>query len=255
MLRKLLKYEIKASGRKFLPLFGAILAFSLVFNVNLQFIKNELFTNITALVLAALFIALGVITIITIIDRFKNNLLSDEGYLMFTLPVSTEKLILSKLLNSIFWLIAAGITALLASALSFINRDVLEFFYALFDKYYYYISHIEAQHVVLLITILGAMLSQAIYIILMIYFSLSVSQIPAFIKHRTAASFVAFVVTNTLLTSLISFLFSGMPVMSPYPFTGEFNLVLAFAILTNLSLSTLLFFATSYILKKHLNLE
>jgi hypothetical protein len=221
----------------------------------MQFIKNDTFTGISALVLVSLFIALGVITLMTIIGRFKDNLLSDEGYLMFTLPVSTEKLVLSKVLNSVFWLIASGIASILAAVLGVINKDLFGLFNMLMSRYMYYIKQIETQHIVALFAFCGALLSQAIYIILLIYFSMSVSQFPAFIKHRKAASFIAFVVTNTVLTTLVSFLFSQLPVMSPYPFTTEFSFVLLYAILTNLSLAVILFFATTYILKNHLNLE
>lgn len=255
MLRKLLKYEIKASARKFLPLYGAILFFSLIFNLNMQFIKNDTFTGISAIVLASLFIALGVITLMTIIGRFKDNLLSDEGYLMFTLPVSAEKLVLSKVLNSVFWLIASGIASVLAVVLGVVNKELFGLLNELISKYMYYIKQIEIQHIVALITLLVTLLTQAVYIILLIYFSMSVSQFPAFIKHRKAASFIAFVITNSVLSSLVSFLFAQMPVKSPYPFTTEFTFVLVYAIITNLSLSVILFFATTYILKNHLNLE
>lgn len=35
--------------------------------------------------------------------RFRNNLMTDEGYLMFTLPVSVHQLLWSKLLVSMLW--------------------------------------------------------------------------------------------------------------------------------------------------------
>ena len=94
MLGKLLKYELKATARTFLPLYGAILVVSVV--VRLAFSKFEhadLFMGISALTLFGLFVALAVLTLLVIVQRFNNNLLSDEGYLMFTLPVSTHSLV------------------------------------------------------------------------------------------------------------------------------------------------------------------
>jgi hypothetical protein len=50
--------------------------------------------------LVALFVGIFVMNIIFVVQRFWNGLLKDEGYLMFTLPVSTRKLIFSKALSS-----------------------------------------------------------------------------------------------------------------------------------------------------------
>ena len=90
MLNRLLKYEIKATARKFLPLYAAIIVVSLFVNWGIRFPKLGIISGLSNFLLAALFVSLIAITLITIIQRFKNNLLSNEGYLMFTLPVSTK---------------------------------------------------------------------------------------------------------------------------------------------------------------------
>ena len=86
MLGKLIKYEFKATGRTFLPLYGAILLVALIqrfLGRNNKGVFEELNTlgNFTNLALVGLFIALVVITLIVTIQRFQKNLLSDEGYL------------------------------------------------------------------------------------------------------------------------------------------------------------------------------
>jgi hypothetical protein len=51
-------------------------------------------------------------TLIVLIQRFYKNLLGDEGYLMFTLPVQSWSHILSKLAVSMLWTVVSGGVAL-----------------------------------------------------------------------------------------------------------------------------------------------
>jgi hypothetical protein len=118
MLGKLLKYEIKATSRWFLPLYVAII-FSAIINkflfvtpiVNKAFEQNNSFVNIMQGIISsvsmflyvALFFGLFVATLIVVIQRFYKSLLGDEGYLMFTIPVKAWQNILNKLLVSMLW--------------------------------------------------------------------------------------------------------------------------------------------------------
>ena len=52
-----------------------------------------------------LFFGIMVVSLVVVIQRFYKSLLGDEGYLMFTLPVETWKLVMSKLLVAIFWIL------------------------------------------------------------------------------------------------------------------------------------------------------
>ena len=118
MLGKLIKYEFKATGRTFLPLYGAILLVALIqrfLGRNNKGVFEELNTlgNFTNLALVGLFIALVVITLIVTIQRFQKNLLSDEGYLMFTLPVKIRSLIITKMLVAVTWVILSGIVGVI----------------------------------------------------------------------------------------------------------------------------------------------
>ena len=113
MLGKLLKYELKATSRVFVPLYIAILVVSIVngLSLNLEILNIQ---GLATIVLMCLFISLFVITIVVTIQRFNKNLLKDEGYLMFTLPVSSKYLVLSKYLTSLIWTFLSFIVALLS---------------------------------------------------------------------------------------------------------------------------------------------
>lgn len=120
MLRKLMKYELKATARVMLPLYLAVVALAAavrLLSVWSQGIDLDvsagmdpvqiLLTLATIAFFLALF-AVPIAALVLMIVRFKTNLLSDEGYVMFTLPVSVHKLVWSKLLTSSVWFVGAA---------------------------------------------------------------------------------------------------------------------------------------------------
>ena len=88
MLTKLLKYEFRASFRELLPLYVALVGVAaLVRPAYFRGIDNEL-TGITMMVYSALMIAIVVISILTIVQRFyPHNARPGSLNLMLTLPV------------------------------------------------------------------------------------------------------------------------------------------------------------------------
>ena len=117
MLIKLLKYELKATGRIMLSVYALLIVASVGLAVNLRYSSDGEFQQLLTLLLLILFaislIAVFVSTAILIIGRFYKNLLRNEGYLMFSLPVSTWQLILSKLLCPLIWMICSLAVGLL----------------------------------------------------------------------------------------------------------------------------------------------
>ena len=97
MLRKLLKQEFRATARVMLPLY--LVTFVLV---------------LAALIQAVL--------------RFRSNLLGDEGYVMFTLPVSTHQLVWAKLITSVVWFLGAAVIDVLALLALVVNLGMFQEF-------------------------------------------------------------------------------------------------------------------------------
>ena len=109
MLGKLIKYEFKATGRTMLLLIAAVLVLAALSGMSVILLDREtsygILQAIFVLILIAFFaciFALGVMALAMMIERFYKNLLGSEGYLMFTLPVSTSSLIASKALSLSF---------------------------------------------------------------------------------------------------------------------------------------------------------
>lgn len=129
MLRKLLKYELRSVYQTLLPLYGAVLAAMLVNSLFWYFDGLRNLSNGTPLVIVnmvcvALMIAMATICMLLIIQRFYNGLLSQEGYLMFTLPVKPWQHICSKLITASLMLITSGLVVVLTVLMLIIGLRV-----------------------------------------------------------------------------------------------------------------------------------
>lgn len=114
MIRKLLKYDIKSSARYLLPLYMVFLAITIINGVINPFevLENVKGFNLqmifsTIIIILYFIMAFGILigTAIIMIQRYYKNLLGDEGYLSFTLPVKPWQHIVSKLINTVLWTI------------------------------------------------------------------------------------------------------------------------------------------------------
>ncbi|MGN0995912.1 MAG: hypothetical protein ACI4PG_03315 [Candidatus Ventricola sp.] len=119
MLRKLMKHELRATGRVMGPMLLITLLTAVGANLSIRWLLNMRSTlaNVLGglLLVAAVAASLGVwvMAFVLMIRRFYRNLLRDEGYLMMTLPVSVHKQILSKALVSVLWFAVALVTVVL----------------------------------------------------------------------------------------------------------------------------------------------
>jgi hypothetical protein len=127
MLGRLLKYDIKSTGRVLLPLYGALLGaavllgFSLSPMFNSQTYPNSMgggsmiMTSISSVLYVILIAAVAIVTLIMILyTGFYKSLLGAEGYLRFSLPVSTGQQLASKTINALIWMALAGVLAILS---------------------------------------------------------------------------------------------------------------------------------------------
>ena len=264
MLGKLLKYELKATSRVFIPLYIAILVVSIVngLSLNLEIFNIQ---GLATIILMCLFISLFVITIVVTIQRFNKNLLKDEGYLMFTLPVSSKYLVLSKYLTSLIWTFLSFIVALLSFTIIFTIATYGDF------NYSYFINEFNLLFSNMLnLNILGQFFKIVLLIIISytififnVYLSLSIGQLPIFNRFRNISSFIGFLVINLLISyvqNIVDNAFVNIEAIDNinYAINSVTSIVskgLNIAIVINLIIILVLFFATTYILDKKLNLE
>lgn len=268
MLGKLMKYEFKATGRVFLPLYAAMLIMAAV--TKLMFSLQLDTPRIISLVLSILLmIAAFVVTFILAIQRFYKNFLTDEGYLMFTLPTDASTLIGGKLLVAILWnVVCTGVAYLALSMMAFSGGEWQAVTQAIRD-----IGLPSVDVTFFTIEFAALILASLVSGILTIYASMALSMLSG--KHRVALSFVFYLGLNTvmqLLTTAILGLFS-------MPFTGRYTASveeLTFAsvrqyftpetiatihsyagimIVVTVGFGAAMFFVTRYMLKNQLNLQ
>ena len=120
MLSKLLKYEFRATGRIMLPVYALLLVTaggtSVTGSLMGRYPESTVLSIFRTLFMTLFaFTTFGVLllTLVLMVYRFYKNLMTDEGYLMFTLPVSRSQLIWSKLIVSMAWGILSAVLAAL----------------------------------------------------------------------------------------------------------------------------------------------
>ena len=124
MLGKLIKHELRGSGRTMLPFILVSLFLSVMAGLSMRAMEHQqdyswfsiLFGIVIFLFVAGL-MAVCIMSVVVVINRFRQNLLGDEGYLMFTLPVSVDQHIWAKLIVSAIWFLATALTCMLAVVL------------------------------------------------------------------------------------------------------------------------------------------
>jgi hypothetical protein len=269
MLGKLLKYEIKATARLFLPLYLTLIIFTVI-NSFLLFIPNAgensfsfygFLTTISMIIYVTLMIGLVAMTLIVMIQRFYKNLLGDEGYLMFTLPVKSWNHILSKLTISILWTVTSGIVAFFSimfiSSKNISIPELLNMFSRAFDSFIQYFG--ASAYLISLEFIVLGLLSIA-STILVIYAAIALGHL--FNKYKLLASFGMYIALQTvsqIIMSLSAAIFFNQDIFRPgTPFIPSATLVTGILLIGILYYGVFCagyFALTNYILKRKLNLE
>ncbi len=116
MLSKLINHEFKATRRIFLPFYGLIFALAIINAISIA-LDHSLESLPGGWILVAYIVAMcaiGIIAFVYMIRRFYVNLLGDEGYLMFTLPVRPSELIWSKCIVSVVWFFVSALVGILS---------------------------------------------------------------------------------------------------------------------------------------------
>lgn len=263
MLGKLLKNEIKATARLFLPIYLAVLLFGFinrfinpfdVANASNSFTLQTVLRTFSMLLYIGLIIGVLVMTFVIMIQRFYKNLLGDEGYLMFTLPVKTWQHIVSKLLVSMLWF-TLSFLIVMSSVLIIANVPNLFGEVAkIIDSIRSYLG-VGGLALIPLYPIVAMF-----YAIVTIYDSMAIGHL--FSKHRVLASFGAYIglyIISQIASSVLMLVFasSNMSVFTENTVPSPAHITVF--IISILGLFAVLgagnFIAANTILKKKLNLE
>ena len=138
MLLRLLKHDIRSTGRIMAVLYAAVLVLAAVSRLLGTFVDETvasvlimIFSRLITILFVIAVAACIVMTFVLMIIRFYKNFLTDEGYLMFTLPVTTGQLIWSKLLVAVFWVIVSAAVGVLAAFILTVGTDAQDVIFGL----------------------------------------------------------------------------------------------------------------------------
>lgn len=288
MVRKLIKYDFKSMLRIFIPLWLMMPVVSMLFSLSVRalvgvnsdeysmplllsflspFLSSRLGMGLSSIVIVVmgilfggLLIAIGVMTLVLVIQRFWKGLLSEEGYLMFTLPAEPWQLIVSKA--------AVAVTVNIVSSLVGVFSCIL---LAMMVSDEFILGWLEAWHRIgegvkelgpefwlwLFLGILWiiAGITASIY---ELYASMAMGQF--FQGHRVAGACVSYVLINivwSVLGSLTSMFISSVwrPDWEYYLNENFLTLFLLFMLLVSLIQTVIYHVITERILTTRLNLE
>ena len=282
MLGKLINYDLTSISRTLIPLWILAPVISLLFSISIRglvgtaeyAVQNTLenqaliqgsaiITGITTLVFFGVMIAILVMTVLFIIQRFWNGLLKEEGYLMFTLPVETWELVVSK-----------GICATVVSCVSIlvgVVSCVVMFMGAIsgFDELWNGIGQligyavkadgvmIWSCNVVLFVLLMIVGTAESVY---RVYAAMALGQL--FEGHRVVGACVSYIgigIAWSLISGIFTIIVSLALPDTAYYLTEDFGvfglLYMLVLLLITLFQIVIWHLMTVHILSRHLNLE
>ncbi len=260
MLGKLLKYEFKATSRILIPLYLILL---ITTGINRLILLLDIFEG-SLMIIPAIMKALFMLSVITIfitafilmIYRFYKNLLSDEGYLMFTLPAKTHQLIISKYLATLTWLLVSIIIIIGSAVLAIGTPENIKLVLNRLNEFLLQFEASGNNITVTIITLLLFCLTSFITYISLIYASIAIGQL--FTKNRLVGAFVSYIGISTLMQLLLLLLLVMTNVFRSIITNGN-NMIplklLLGIIVYQFVVSIIFFITTNTIFQKKLNLE
>ncbi len=253
MLAKLIKLDLRFAYKQFLVMAAVLLGGGLV----VPYLSEDIMKIGLPILFSLCMTLIPLMSIWLVVQHFQRNLFGNEGYLMFTLPVSAYQLLLSKLITTVIWFnlmvgSAFGLVVLVfrnevpyGSLLSRLNWDVI------------WTTIREALHTLLIIN------ANVIPAILAVYLGIAVSTVA--VRNRklgiawgvavagAGAGFFYWTVSKLTGTQFVHLTVNGTPLVS-----GN-QLPASVAELVNLGTAAVFaigyFLITAYVMRRKLNLD
>jgi len=217
MFGKLMKYELRYLIRIFAPMWAVVLALCTLSRLTLNpDMDGMMYAEGSEAFLPAMIIMLTVFAIMTmmivatvvLLQRFYKGMYGDEGYLMFTLPVTTGGLIHSKALSAMLMMLGTEFLTLIGVLIMVsypqlwnqIGMNFQEIFRMILEMNG--LTAVEFTVLAFWLMVVGVLsVAQGIYLV---YLAISIGQL--WKKHPVAGAIVAYYV----ITLVINFTIGGL---------------------------------------------
>lgn len=289
MLGKLIKHDFRALSRTLFPLQVGILGGGLVatlfltINLRLSVMPADVIspgfktilaglTTMLVVIIGLCIAASALVTLLLVCIQFYRNLMSSQGYLTFTLPVTTGRILWSKLITGMIW-VAINAVVVIVTALIFavfgtassglVNPGALDFlreglnaFSLLCANAPLSVALIVLESIVFVVVSLAASLLQA-------YLSIAIGG--RAVKHRLLASvgmYIALSMGMSMISTILMLSGALWPSFALLTVSATEAMAMRFIHLTfiggsvlNAAFGALFFIFTRLLLKNKLNLQ
>lgn len=266
MFGKLMKYELRYLIRIFGPMWLLVIALCGLGRVStpeLFYFETESLSMLLMIAAIVAMVAMSVICSIVLLQRFYKGMYGDEGYLMFTLPVTTGALINAKGLSAILMTIATGVIAILGWLLLFSHKEIWDSITMFGPEILDIVEFSGFEGAMLIFWTLVLIIASAAEAIYSVYLAISVGQL--WKKHPIAGAILAYYGMSMILSALQNFVLENFggnlynAVKSAGWVIGSSDLeilILFFVILTVICLimTALSFIGTKLLMDKKLNI-
>ncbi|MCD2492704.1 hypothetical protein LQE92_08690 [Lacrimispora sp. NSJ-141] len=264
MLGKLLKYDYRSNLYYFLLMYAVFIGITFLARVSISMVDidypafdNDVLSMMTVMGSVVMYFigcgALMVLTYLMIAMRFYKNLMGNEGYLSFTLPVSYHSHLISKIISGVTLLIVSFVILALSGVILTAGTDMWGYPMVSFAERLFEAVKLYNPFIAILYVLNG--LVSVIQMVLVIYFSICVGQLVS--KHRVLAAIGIYIGTNIVL-GMISALGSTIFISlldGSYGSTLYFTVTNLASILFKTAVAAGGYIGSYCILKHRLNLE
>ena len=258
MLGKLLKHEWNATARRYglfylvlaLMTIGAVIMHGIPVDHPVYSVVEVSFLILYVLVLAAvLFCSVGMAVV-----RFYKNMVSDEGYLTFTLPAKVSQLVFSKFIVAFLWQIVTAVLVVLSLICVFVLghielKIVWDFAREVLEE-----SGIAIPGLALILV------TSLAYQITFYYLCIAIGQL--FANQKLAGAIVSYCVLSfvveifNLILVFVGFAIMGYSELETYfASSAGMNAVYIFSAGLTAVLGVVAYFVTCFLLRRKLNLN
>lgn len=264
MLGKIIKYDIKATARYFIPMYIGLVIITLFNKLFIELVPfssgNSLLSTLqyTFLTLYILFIIAAFIgNYVILVYHFYKNMTGDQAYLTFTLPVKTSSILNGKIITSAIWSLLSFIFMMLSFLIYPAGHGVMDFI----SEFMYELRIVMARvdnwgPVIYLIIILLLMCIISLFSSTLIFYA-SIAIGHLFGKYRVIGSIVSYIglyIANQFL-GVMGMFATGFLNSNNYDTLATLNRLMTVALLFCIVITGVYYFVTYYVFDKKLNLE
>lgn len=216
---KLIKYDLKSILPDFAGFYIALILLAAMFPLFMELSSLRIILVLYFLTGFGVLVTIGVLTYAAIFNLFYKRLFSHQGYLTLSLPVSTRKLLLSKIISSAV-LITITTTVVFISFLASLASSSLVFGFD-WNLFYSYLEIAQSMNAFaffgrVFAAITPISLTSTLYSLTLVLFILTFVHTSFIRKNRILVGVLSFVGISIIVNRISSFLFGISPLAQDY---------------------------------------